>query len=145
MKHWKWKLRRFIRQGRRAILTIKEQKAASLLETLVALALLGIVGVAFLVAVNTATITMATTEKKVDINNLARTQLEYIKDCAYDPLPYQTLDQLDPSDPYAIVMPDDYSINATATQLEVGIREVTVTIFRDGEELLVLKGYKVDR
>lgn len=132
----------------------REQSGVILIDTLVALALLGIFGVVFLSAISTSTITMASIEDKVNVDNLVRAQMEYTKNtnsCPYDSVPpynYQTLDQLDPGNPYAITVPNGYSINVTAAALHTpddGIQEITVTIYRNGNSELVTKGYKVNR
>lgn len=148
------------RLTKKIVFTTGEQRGVTLLETLIALALLGIFGVAFLAAISTSSITMANVEKKVTIENLARAQMEYIKNiesCPYinyiygppdTPPDYQTLDELDPTDPYAIAIPTGYSINVTAVALhqpDGGIQKVTTTILREGESLLVVEGYKVNR
>jgi len=145
------------RLTKKIVFTTGEQRGVTLLETLIALALLGIFGVAFLAAISTSSITMANVEKKVNIENLARAQMEYIKNYPYinyiygppdTPPDYQTLDELDPTDPYAIAIPTGYSINVTAVALhqpDGGIQKVTTTILRDGENLLVVEGYKVNR
>ena len=143
--------------------TARGQQGVTLLETLTALALLGIFGVVFLTAISTSSITMANTEKMVNINNLARAQMEYTKNCDYitydygalpgnpaDDVPpdYTTLDELGPSAPYAISVPSGYAIDVAAVALhepDDGIQEITVTISRYGENLLVVKGYKVNR
>ena len=133
---------------------VREQSGVTLIDTVVALALLGIIGVSFLSAIQSSTITMASIVDKVNVDNLARAQLEYTKNvnsCPYDSVPpynYQTLDQLDPANPYAITVPDGYSINVTAAPLhnpDEGIQEITVTIYRDGNNKLVIKAYKVNR
>lgn len=145
------------RLTKKIVFTTGEQRGVTLLETLIALALLGIFGVVFLAAISTSSITMANVEKKVTIENLARAQMEYIKSCPYinyiygppdTPPDYQTLDELDPTDPYAIAIPTGYSINVTAVALhqpDGGIQKVTTTILREGESLLVVEGYKVNR
>ncbi len=126
----------------------REQSGVMLIDTVVALALLGIFGVAFLSAISTSTATMASIEDKVNVDNLVRAQMEYTKsDNFSSSYNYQTLDQLDPGSPYAITVPNGYSINVAAAALpnSVGIQEITVTIFRNGNSELVTKGYKVDR
>ncbi len=126
----------------------REQSGVMLIDTVVALALLGIFGVAFLSAISTSTATMASIEDKVNVDNLVRAQMEYTKsDNFSSSYNYQTLDQLDPGSPYAITVPNGYSINVAAAALptSVGIQEITVTISRDGKTPLVVKGYKVNR
>lgn len=139
-------------------LIFSEQKGVTLLETLAALALLAIIGVAFLSAIATSSITMANAEEKVEIDNLARAQMEYTKSGNYTdyiygspdiPPDYATLDELAPADPYAIPIPTGYSINVTAValdeELDGGIQKITVTVSREGKDLLVMEGYKVNR
>ncbi|UCH43224.1 MAG: prepilin-type N-terminal cleavage/methylation domain-containing protein [Dehalococcoidales bacterium] len=136
---------------------INGQKGFTLLETLTALALLAILGVVFYSSIATSSITMASAEEKVQIDNLARAQFEYTKKCEYveyiygspdTPPDYTTLDELDPTDPYAITLPDGYSIDVAAVALHVpdaGVQQITVNISRDGESLLVIEGYKLNR
>ena len=148
---------------KRILVTAGEQKGFGLVDTVMALALLGIFGVAFISATATASITMALAEEKVNIDNLARTQMEYTKNSDYitydygalpgdpsDDVPpnYTEVDDLDPTDPYAISVPAGYSIDVAAVALnepDDGIQEITVAISRDGESSLVVKGYKVNR
>lgn len=137
--------------------TINRQGGFTLLETLTALALLAILGVVFYSSIATSSITMANAEEKVEIDNLARAQLEYTKKSEYieyiygspdTPPDYVTLDELDPSDPYAITLPDGYSIDIAAVALhepDAGVQQIAVSVSREGESLLVVEGYKVDR
>ncbi|MDD5095690.1 MAG: hypothetical protein PHV74_15150 [Dehalococcoidia bacterium] len=142
------------RRLREMVTAARDQCGVALIDTVVALALLGVFGVVFLSAISTSTITMAGIEDKVNVDNLARAQMEYTKNtnsCPYDSVPpydYQALDQLNPGSPYAIAVPSGYSINVTAAALhdpDDGIQEITVTIYRNGNSLLVTQGYKVDR
>ena len=138
-------------------LIFSEQKGITLLETLAALALLAIIGVAFLSAIATSSITMANAEEKVEIDNLARAQMEYTKSGNYTdyiygppdiPPDYTSLDELAPADPYAISIPTGYSINVAAVALDspdAGVQKITVTVSREGKDLLVMEGYKVNR
>ena len=134
---------------KRTLLAAGGQKGVTLVETLVALALLGILGVAFMSAISTSAITMASTEKNVDVESLARAQLEYTKNSDYDgepPFEYATLDELPGGqEDYAIVIPSSYSIDVSAVALDDGIQKITVTVFKDGTALLAIEGYKVNR
>src|ERR1035437_4962520 len=124
-----------------------------MIDTVVALALLGIFGVVFLSAISTSTITMAGIEDKVNVNNLARAQMEYTKNSNSSPYHsapynYQTLDKLALDNPYAITVPTGYSINVTAAtilNLNANIQQITVTIYRNQQSELVLSDYKVNR
>ena len=133
----------------------KGQRGAALAEALIALALLAVVGVTFIFAISSGYITLASVEKDVNVDNLARAQMEYTKnstsspyDSTHTPPTYQTIDQLSPGDPYTITLPPDYSTTVTAVALHTpddGIQKITVTILRNGASLLSLDGYKVNR
>jgi prepilin-type N-terminal cleavage/methylation domain-containing protein len=132
----------------------RDQSGVTLIETVIAIALLGIFGVVFLASLSTSTVTTAGLEDKANVDNLARAQMEYTKNinsCPYDSLPpynYQALDQLEAGNPYIIAVPDGYSISVTAAALhnpDDGIQEITVTIYREGINRLMIKGYKVNR
>jgi prepilin-type N-terminal cleavage/methylation domain-containing protein len=130
------------------------EKGVTLIETITALALLGIFGAVFFSAMASSSELKASIEDKVNVDTLARTQMEYTKNvnkCPYDAVPpydYTTIDQLSPGDPYAITLPEGYSISVNAAALhnpDDGIQEITVSIYRDGENHLTIKGFKVDR
>ena len=59
----------------------RSRKGISLLETVVALGILGLVGVAFMGALTTTFTATEISEKKVTAENLIRTQLEYMLPC----------------------------------------------------------------
>ena len=140
--------------SRKIAVAAREQRGVTLIEATIGLALLGILGVIFLSAISTSTITMSVAEEKVNMNNLARAQMEYTKNSSYIAYIYGTPDVPpdyarvdDPNNPDAIVVPSGYSIDVAAQALhqpDDGIQEITVTASRDGESL-VLKGYKVNR
>ncbi len=136
---------------KKIVVSAREQRGETLVEILIALTLLAVVGVTFMLAISSGYITLASIEKKVNVDNLARAQLEYTKNCQYDPNTpptYQTIDQLGPGDPYAITLPQGYAIDVTATPAhgsEDGVQQITVTILRDGVTLLLLDDFKVDR
>ncbi|MDO8491920.1 MAG: hypothetical protein Q7T04_07905 [Dehalococcoidia bacterium] len=128
----------------------RRQGGSILIETLVALALLGLLGATFLPAVSTSAKTAGLTEEMVNMDNLARAQMEYTKNSAYvsgspDVTSYPRVD--DPVNPNAVVVPDGYSVAVVGhalNQPDNGIQEVTVTVHR-GAKSTSLKGYKVNR
>jgi Tfp pilus assembly protein PilV len=115
------------------------QDGVGLVETLVAVAILGVTLVTLLAAISTGSIGIATTEERVTAENLARSQLEYAKSQSYLTAPAS----------YATVTPPaGYAVSADATSIPEGdssVQMVTVTVTRDGDTLLTTEGYKVDR
>lgn len=115
------------------------QEGVGLVETLVAVAILGVTLVTLLAAISTGSIGVATTEERVTAENLARSQLEYAKSQSYLTAPAS----------YATVTPPvGYTVSAEATSIPEGdssIQKITVTVTRDGDTLLTTEGYKVDR
>ncbi len=115
------------------------QEGVGLVEVLVAVASLGATLVAFLTAISTGSIGVATTEERVTAENLARSQLEYTKTQAYLPAPasYATLTPQTryPDSPHADSIPEG----------DTAIQKITVTVTRNGETLLTVEDYKVDR
>ncbi|HEY31924.1 MAG TPA: type II secretion system protein [Dehalococcoidia bacterium] len=108
-----------------------------LVETLVALALLGIVGVTFLSGVTTATNSRLIADEAVTGRILAESQMENVRKqdyaLSYDPVP----------------IPDEYA--GYSAQIDVdpfrngSIQKVTVTIRHRNKEVAWLESYKVHR
>jgi len=115
------------------------QEGVGLVETLVAVAILSVTLVTLLAAISTGSIGVATTEERVTAENLARSQLEYTKSQPYSTAPAS----------YATVTPPaGYAVSADATSIpesDSSVQMVTVTVARDGDTLLTVEDYKVDR
>jgi len=122
---------------------IKGEKGFSLVETTVAVCLLGIVSAIFLGSIGTAAKATMITDERVTAEILARNQIEYIKDYPYD---YYASEY--PVDP-ALDIPYGWSMeNPTAEALhgtDDGIQKVTITIQCHGRTMLSTFIYKVDR
>lgn len=116
---------------------MKSEKGASLVETLVALALLGIIGLALAGALATSSNARRIADERVSARILAETQMEELKKLpyasAYDPVPV--------SDEYP-----GYTALVAASSLRNGdIQLITVTIAHYGKEITRLESYKVKR
>jgi len=115
------------------------QAGVGLVETLVAVAILGVTLVTLLAAISTSSRGVAITEERITAENLARSQLEYAKS-----EPYLTA----PASYATVTPPAGYTVSAEATSIPEGdssIQKITVTVTRSSVTLLTVEGYKVDR
>ena len=124
--------------GRRRYRTSNgRQRGMALIETIIALALLGIVGVSFLGGLATSSKARGIADEQTTGRILAESQLEYVKR-----LPYQWSYN-------ASAMPPEYYGYAASigTELERNgqIQKLTVTVTHYGSTVAVLEGYKVNR
>ncbi|HEY82251.1 MAG TPA: hypothetical protein G4O01_03060 [Dehalococcoidia bacterium] len=120
------------------------EAGTALTETVVALAILGVVAISFLNGLAAASKTTFTADELATAESLARSQMEWVKNASYSynatayppaPLPntpdYQSYSAVITAEP--LHTPDD------------GIQKITITIRRDDEVVTRLEGYKVDR
>lgn len=118
---------------------VGNERGFGLVETLAAVAILGVAVVALVLGLSTGSITVGEGNQGLVAQSLAQTQLEYVKDYPYDPaaITYPTVDT-----------PEGYSIGVEAGSIpdtDTDIQRITVTISRDGEAILTVKDYKVNR
>ncbi len=120
---------------------VQDERGLGLVESLAAVAILGVVVAAFVVALSSGTIAVRKGDQEVVAQSLAQTQLEYVKGYPYDPAAttYPTVDT-----------PEGYSISVEVGSIpeaegETNIQKITVTISRDGEDILIVEDYKVNR
>ncbi len=116
----------------------------ALLETLVALAVLGATAVVFLGGLLTTTKVMSQTDEQSTAASLAQRQIEWVKAATYvyGASEYSLAPMPDSSD-YL-----NYSVTVTAEPLRTpddGIQRITVSVIRSGEPVFRLQSYKVDR
>ena len=113
----------------------KNEKGFTLIEVLVALAIVSLVVVAFLTAINTAAKANIIANERTTAESLARSQMEDIKNQAY-------------AGTYLIIAtPSNYEIVSpiTVVELQTGLQKVTVTIQHYGDTVFTLEDYKVNR
>jgi len=153
------------RKARRGLLPrlICQQKGQILIEVLVALAILGIVAVAFLTALTTTSLALMVADRHTTAESLTRSELEYIQNSDYDNLeggfsyelpsapPEWDPDHTLPSgfDNYSLVVtgiPVDPVTHETQQEDE-GIQKVTVEVYQQGrlEAVLITSDYKTER
>jgi prepilin-type N-terminal cleavage/methylation domain-containing protein len=138
----------------------------SLIEVVIAIALLGIIGITILSALSTATLALIIADNRATAESLARTQMEYVQNKGY--IDYHQSDHLE----YGVIgEPDNYDIQMTVTPLDPqtyepylcneetglcandeGIQLITVTITyytlradnAPREQTYTLEDYKID-
>ena len=129
---------------------LHDQKGVALVEELVTVAIIGL-GIVILVAmITTGVLGARQIDDKVSAQALARSQLELIKDAAYqaDPIssPYPAVAAL-PG--YAVTLDIDYwhagNANFQSSLRNDGLQRITVTVTSGGATLVQLAEYKVDR
>jgi type II secretory pathway pseudopilin PulG len=118
---------------------VQDQRGVGLVESLVAVAILGITIVAFVMALSSGAIAVREGNQQVIAQSLVRTQLEYIKNYLYDPeaTTYPTVD-----------MPEGYTISVEVDSIpdtNADIQKIGVTVSLGDENILTVEDYKVNR
>lgn len=121
---------------------MKNEKGFGFIEVLIALALLGIIGIGLLGGLATASQALFTTDERATAESLARNQMEYVKNQPYansytpDAIPVGT-----DYDGYSVVDP----IPGDSIPGQLLLQKVTVTIMHHGKTVMALEGYKASR
>jgi type II secretory pathway pseudopilin PulG len=122
---------------------VGKKEGITLLETVIALAILGVVSVSFLNGLTTASKSVLITDEHSTAESLAESQMEWVKNSDYSyNATYSTAPIPDGKDF------SQYSASILASPLhnpDDGIQKITVTIQRSGNAVFSLEGYKVDR
>jgi len=128
------------RGNQSAIKNKKCEIGASLVEILVAAAIIASALVIFIAALSTGAFAVHTSKSLTTANNLAAAQLESIK-----AQPYTIPSSCGATDTYArIAEPPGYAITVATCELSSGLEQITVTISYTGGSI-VMSNYKVDR
>ncbi len=119
---------------------LQDERGLTLVESLVTIAIVAVALVAFAAALSTGSLAVRENDQEVTAQSLARSQMEYIKGYPYDPgaTTYPTVSTT-----------DNYSISVVVAPVpdtnSPDIQKVTATISRDGQILLAIEDYKVNR
>jgi prepilin-type N-terminal cleavage/methylation domain-containing protein len=137
---------------------MKSEKGFSLIEVMLASALMGIVGVAFLSAMGTASKAIFIADERASAESLARSEMEYVKSLKYDeesqtiaPWSYELPTTPPPWDENHSLPEgyEGYTVSVRADPLYVadnGIQKITVTVKHlDKPGVIELEGFKVQR
>ena len=115
------------------------QRGGLLLETVVAVAILGVVGSAVLAGVQTSSISKGQFDAQSTAENILRNQMEYLYEQAYEP----------PSGTYlTVASPPGYSVTTEALVYEetsTDIETVRVTVYKDGQPLKTMETLRANR
>jgi len=134
---------------------MKSEKGFALIETLVALALMGITAVGLLSGLSTTFRVGMISQERVAAESLAKSQWEYIR--AQDYILTADYDPNDPDKRYKkIIIPDelvikDYAIEINAPVTIIGpggefeLQSITIVINCDSKQLLTMSDYRVGR
>jgi Tfp pilus assembly protein PilV len=114
------------------------QRGISLVETLVAVAILGTAVVAFVAALSTGAISTNVHGQEVTAQRLAQNQVESIKNQVFNTSGTYTL----------VAVPSGYTINLAKSAVpgaNTDIQKITVTVLHNGVSAFTVDAYKVNR
>jgi prepilin-type N-terminal cleavage/methylation domain-containing protein len=122
----------------------------SMLEVVIAIALLGIIAVSVLTALQTAAMALISADRRATAESLARTQMEYVRYSNYDDIIGEGHPQYDLDPQIQSTLPPDFSVVTTAIRLnkdvdpddDDGIQQITVTVSHDGQVVVTLEDFK---
>ena len=117
---------------------LKSQRGISLVETLVAVSILGTAIVAFTMALSTGALSTREQEQEVIAQQLAQSQIEYTKNQVFSASGIYT----------TISVPAGYTLAVNTSAVpgaNTDIQKITVTVLRAGAGILTVSDYKVNR
>jgi type II secretory pathway pseudopilin PulG len=118
---------------------LRGQSGIGLVETLVAVAILGTAVVAFATALSAGSIAVGEHDGEAIAQGLAQSQIEYTKSYAYNP--GATIYPL-------LAAPEGYSLSVNVSAVpdaDADIQKITVTVNRGDDEIIRVEDYKVNR
>jgi len=118
---------------------LHSQKGIGLVETLVAVAILGTSVVAFVVSLSAGSLTVNELDRETIAQSLAQTQMEYTKNYTFIP---------GASTYPVLAVPATYSVSVNVLAIpgtDTNIQKITVTVQKDSASILTVSNYKVKR
>ena len=131
---------------------LKDQRGLGLVESVVAVAILGIAMVSFVTALSTGSIAVRESDQETKAQSLAHAQMEYVKSYPYQreatTYPYAYIYD-ETYNPNPIILLEGYDIYVAVSSIpeaaDTDIQKITVTISREGVDILTVDNYKVNR
>lgn len=123
----------------RKIFTGRAETGLTLLESLVAIAILGGAVLTLILTMSGGALAVQENDHRVTAQGLARTQIEYTKSYAYDP---------DATTYPVISTPDSYGVTVNVTAVpdaDSNIQKITANVTLNGTVILTTEDYKVNR
>lgn len=140
-------------------------KGVSLIEVLIALAILGIIAVAFLGGLSTAYRAVVIASEQTNVESLTRSELEYVKNSPYWEFGFSYEIPATPDNPPPWDLPRTaldshyagYSLNVTGEPIDPdtynplpagedeGMQQIAVEVYHQGKLVLTTSSYKVNR
>jgi prepilin-type N-terminal cleavage/methylation domain-containing protein len=119
---------------------VRKQHGFGLVESLVALAILGSTVYMLVGSLTSGAISVDVIQEDTIAENIGRTQMEYTMSLDYVSAPhfYETTD----------IDNNEFSVTAEASPVsgrDSNIQKITVTVYRNGRRVYVLEGFKVNR
>ena len=120
-----------------------KETGITMIETVIGLAIIGLVMVAFLSGLATASRGTILSREQTTAESLVRSEIEYVRSCAYEPdaSTYPVDPGLTIPVSWALPLPVVEPVHAT----DDGLQKVTVSAEHNGETILSLVIYKADR
>jgi type II secretory pathway pseudopilin PulG len=117
------------------------EKGVSLVEQLVALALIGVLLVTLLYALSGGTLAVGMVDDQVLAGNLATSALEAVKDSRFVTVTMLVSPAYTPT----LAMPAGYTVTVAASPVVTGLQWVTATVAHNGRLVLQLADFKANR
>jgi prepilin-type N-terminal cleavage/methylation domain-containing protein len=133
-----------VRGGNQQGGSMRGQKGLTLLEVVIAIAVLGILAVGFLSSLGTASKTLALTDERQTAKNLLEREMEYIRRQSLSPTLTYTTEGTLPAEYAGYTVLPPVALDITPAGGTVEMHEITLTVTRNGRQF-DLTDYKVGR